>query len=566
MANQTHEEKAQSNETEKAAVGSLLISPDCWQELPEFSVEHCYSDRNRAVLMSITRLRESGAPIDAVTISEDLANHGALSDIGGAYYINELMESVSQTANFTYYAQQVIDRRKRSDFRKLLERGQDALADGESIEKVLLDLEEFNNSSVSSKRFEFVDAKGLANGDYKQEYIIPGVLAKGQPCIIAGPKKSLKTNLLLLIAFCIATANMLFGKFKVSVGLNVGIMSGESGPGTIQETFNRIVKSFGWSPQFVDGLHFCFELPSLQNQLDIAQIKRFIKEKALDVFIFDPAYLCLSLGDGASNLFSVGEKLKPLTDLGRETGCTIILVHHTRKSNGQNAFSEPELEEIAFAGFQEWARQWILLNRREAYKPDEPGVHKLWFVAGGSAGHSQSWALDINEGSIEDEGGRIWETHLFPAKEARAEKRTEKEQQKEDKKEAQFKKDIQKVVDAIESFNGPCVASDIKNKAAISYDRTRRVLLHLVDIEAAEEVDVTRGNSQKYPGYQLTRNHSERLGIPSDSDCPDTHSEYSPPVRGSVPSECVSESVTDTGDQSIPSGPQYDDSYFTEGF
>lgn len=479
MVYKTPEEQAQPGENENRVIGCLLVDASCQENLPGLGVEHFYSNNNRTIFKSIKRLLKTGDPIDVGTVADDLAEHGTLTDIGGAPYLLELMESAPQIAHFEHYAKKVIERRERAMLKNKCRELMEALDGGEKIETVLADVD-FSTDAIRGKRFEFHDAKALVEGDFKQEYLIPGFLAKGQTCLIAGPKKCLKTNILLLIAFCLVTANMLFRKFSIPVGCNVGIMSGESGPATIQETFRRIAISYGWSPQNVDGFHICFKLPSLTNPVDLSEIRRFIKDNNLNVFIFDPAYLCLSLGDGASNLFSVGEKLKPLTELGQETGCTIILVHHTRKSNGQNQYSEPELEEIAFAGFQEWARQWILLNRREAYKPDEPGVHKLWLVAGGSAGHSQSWALDVNEGSREDEGGRIWETRLFPAKEARAEKQTERERQKEAQKEALLESDQQKVLKVLQDAENPLPASKIRDKANIPTGRNNDALKLLV--------------------------------------------------------------------------------------
>lgn len=116
-------------------------------------------------------------------------------------------------------------------------------------------------------------------------------------------------------------------------------------------------------------------------------LTKFITDNALDVLIVDPAYLCLDLGDDAGNLFAVGKKLAELTDIIRDTGCTIGVVHHNRKATNDQ-FAAPELESIAWSGFQEWCRQWILLGRREAYDPEQAGSHKLWLSVGGSAGHT----------------------------------------------------------------------------------------------------------------------------------------------------------------------------------
>ena len=49
----------------------------------------------------------------------------------------------------------------------------------------------------------------------------------------------------------------------------------------------------------------------------------------------------------SSDLFFMGTVLQPLAELGQQTGCTFILVHHFRK-NGQAEDSEPAgLEELS---------------------------------------------------------------------------------------------------------------------------------------------------------------------------------------------------------------------------
>ncbi|MCH9715959.1 MAG: AAA family ATPase [Planctomycetes bacterium] len=512
MVYKTHEELAHPSEIENYAIGCLITDPSCREEALDLTADHFYSDRNRIILVAIDRLQGDGLPVDAGTIAENLANQGKLSDIGGFSYLLELMDSAPQIAHFSYYAKQVIDRSHRSLLKKKLLQAAESLSSGEDIEKVLEGID-LSYESISNDKFKFLNSSELIDGEFSNEYLLNGVLVKGQPCIIAGPKKCLKTNLLIAIGFSLATGNPFLGKFNVPNACSVGIMSGESGQATIQETFSRIVKSAEWSPQGVDGLHFCFELPALENQLDIAQIKRVIKNKKLDVLIIDPAYLCLSLGEGASNLFSVGEKLKPLSKLGQETGCTIILIHHTRKSNGLNEFSEPQLEEIAFAGFQEWARQWILLNRREVYQPDNPGVHKLWLVAGGSAGHSQSWALNINEGSIDDEGGRIWETKLFPTQEARAEKRSQKEQRKQEQKKAQAQDDIRRVVEELESLAKPATATKIRDGIPLPTGRAGAALASLVKFGQVICTEQMAGNGKLANYYAIGPGTAGRNGI-----------------------------------------------------
>jgi hypothetical protein len=75
---------------------------------------------------------------------------------------------------------------------------------------------------------------------------------------------------------------------------------------------------------------------------------------------------------------------------------------------------------MAWAGFQEFARQWILLGRREQYEPGT-GEHELWLSVGGSAGHSGLWGLDISEGVSGQP--RHWNIELSTPDQAREEKK-----------------------------------------------------------------------------------------------------------------------------------------------
>ncbi|MCI0354279.1 MAG: helicase RepA family protein, partial [Acidobacteria bacterium] len=75
--------------------------------------------------------------------------------------------------------------------------------------------------------------------------MIDGMFVAGQPLLIGGMQKTLKTNVLLDAAISLASGSPMLGKFEVARQVSVAVMTGESGMGTIQETVNRILAAKG---------------------------------------------------------------------------------------------------------------------------------------------------------------------------------------------------------------------------------------------------------------------------------------------------------------------------------
>ena len=273
------------------------------------------------------------------------------------------------------------------------------------------------SSGPNGIRFVGISSAELAAAQYTLEYLVDNILVRGQPGIMAGPRKTLKTSLLIDLALSLAEGGLFVGRFKVLTPVRVGIMSGESGAATIQETALRIAAAKGRSLTEYENVIWCFEVPQLGHTLHMAALEDFIVEHRLDVLILDPTYLMmLGLGEGASNLFIVGRFLKSLSALTQNTGCTPLLCHHLRKTRVE-PYEPPELDDIAWAGFQEFVRQWILVGRRKKYLPVDEGYHRLWLNIGGSAGHGGLWGLDVDEGTRQQPTGRRWEVTVLTAQE-----------------------------------------------------------------------------------------------------------------------------------------------------
>ncbi len=403
------------------------------------------------------------------------------------------------------------DPRQEQVLRQVLQQGLKRLSEGRDLNDVL----SFVSSNVNTivlgsevETFETMTSEQLDAVELHTEYLVDDILAAGQPCIIAASKKSLKTTIAIDLTLSLASGAKFLNKYYVPRPVRVAMMSGESGDAVIQETCRRIARSKPWI-NFGDYSNalWSFALPRLGQPRTKASLSKFVKDNRLEVLIVDPAYLCLDLGDDAGNLFSVGKKLFELTEVGRETGCTIIIVHHNRKAPKENQFNPPELESIAWSGFQEWARQWILLGRREAYNPENAGSHRLWLSVGGSAGHSVLCGVNIEEGSRKDQGGRRWEVSVDGASAVVAENIQQGEAAKEQRAQAKAAKkleaDTAKLLKAYQKYPEGETERFYGTKARLNGTDCGAANEKLLEDGKVEACEITKKNKQTYPGFRL---------------------------------------------------------------
>ena len=424
-------------EAERFLLGSIMLAPERLAEVSPIIRRDDFSEDHHRLLWDHLEAAPPDVAGDVALLSRWLTGVGDLKEIGGPEYLAQVAGTPPHAQNAKYYAEIVrnlaVKRYTAQAAEQLLLAAHDNTIDVAALRARAAELlKPIDDTPAEAPKFtKLLTGRDLLELDLKPHFLVRGILVEGQPAIVGGRSKTLKTSVAADLAISMGSGTPFLGKFE-SQQANVGFWSGESGAGVVRETAKRIAASKG--VDLADcSVSWSFDLPKLCHLDHLDHFRRTIETYKLQVAIVDPLYLALLSAETAgqaANLFAMGAALQPLSKLAQEAGVTLIVLHHFRKGGQPNEDEPAGLEELTMSGAAEWARQWILLQRRAAYQGD--GQHLLWMRSGGSAGHSSLWGVTIEEGQLNPDTftGRTWKANVAPVADARAQTEADKTNRK----------------------------------------------------------------------------------------------------------------------------------------
>lgn len=228
--------------------------------------------------------------------------------------------------------------------------------DRDEIDKVLLRIKSktkrrkkvSSSVNISEDEVHIIGINDVQEGEHGEEWLIEGLWEYDSVGLIVAPPKSYKSTLITNMAVAVASGKPFDGRKVIQGG--VLILQGEN---SLVAEKSRLMNIAGTTDLPI------YYVQSSINLDNIEVLKRTIIENSIKMLVIDPLYLLFGSGN-MNHQVDVTPKLRTLTELRKETGCSIILVHHTRKTDGSSDLSTSDINGSGF--FEGWYESLIMLQ------------------------------------------------------------------------------------------------------------------------------------------------------------------------------------------------------------
>jgi hypothetical protein len=192
----------QNLEAERAVLGACLTSRRALGEALELvSNDDWYRPAHEMIWAAIRRLEDRSAPVDAITVADELGSLGTLSRVGGHVYLFDLVQTLATATNVGHYARIVaasaVRRRLIESLTRLTQRASSPDVDlDELLEDAKIDVD-----VISRTRLRLVEeipnwhAFLARYANQQQSWVIPGFLGRKDVWMVLAPPGAGKTTL-----------------------------------------------------------------------------------------------------------------------------------------------------------------------------------------------------------------------------------------------------------------------------------------------------------------------------------------------------------------------------------
>ncbi len=390
----------QANEVEQAVIAAMLLDKEAISAAIESIDEtYFYKESHRKIYLAIVELFDRHEAVDMLTLTEELKKKGNIDDVGGPYYISEIINSVPSSANIEYHINIV---RQKALSRKLITVCTEIVNDSFEQEKEvdnLLDKAEQSIFQISESRikkgfesvnpilhttFERIDELYHSSGtgitgissDFKKLDELTAGFQKADFIVLAGRPSMGKTAFALNLMRNAAVDHSLpIGFFSLEMSAEalvlrllctesrVNQMSVRTGKMNAEE-MKRLSKYVGvldQAPIYID------DTPGLNILQLRSKARRLVADKDVKMFIVD--YLQLMEGSREESRQQEITKIsRSLKGLAKELNVPVVALSQlSRAVETRDKSRKPQLSDLRESGAIEQDADVVLFVYRPEY-------------------------------------------------------------------------------------------------------------------------------------------------------------------------------------------------------
>lgn len=472
-----------------------------------------YDPKNQAIWETLVKLNGEGLKIDPAAYRTELKKHRRWGQDGldDVYAIIDIGTEGGSVTRQAWHAEQIhaaYIKRTASNYAELLLQKTRGKCDLEELAEDCTHLADLfsTNGTTKGVDYDLITASECLRRNYPLEFLIKGVLAKGEPALIVAPLKACKTLTAADMAIALVTGGYFLGYFPVPRPVRTIMLWGESGKRGMQTNLRRISRAAGATEADLDNLFVGVNLPKFGSPEHARALDKEIKRTGAEVVIIDCLYLCGVSGDIGKNQLDMGTLLASVKQVFVENDCTLVLLHHTTKHVPPG---EPlQLDNAAFAGVAEFAAQWLLINRQWPYVPGS-GHHDLLLTISGRAGHGGLYGVTIDEGPFVEGQDREWNVQVKTPGEMRNGHQEQREAEKQAANTQRLETDRAKVAGAMAKFPGGETKAILKQYSGLKTVPFEAALTAMLNDGGAVPCEVQKPNRKKpYPAFKLVEENN----------------------------------------------------------
>ncbi|MCK4302916.1 MAG: replicative DNA helicase [Candidatus Eisenbacteria sp.] len=397
----------QNLEAEQAVLASMLLEPRAIDTVEEILEEDLfYRAAHRGVFRAIAALSARNESADLITVTEELRRQGQLEAVGGATFLQSLLDSIPSAANVEFHSRLVLEK---AVLRKLISVSTEIIdqsyAAAEQWIEILDHAEQmlFGVGQIRLKR-EFTPLKSILKGTfeliedlYENKRAVTGLptgyadldrmtsgLQKSDLIIVAGRPSMGKTSLMLNIAENAAVDHQIpVGIFSLEMSKEQVVQRFLSSRARIPALRLRTgyLKESEWplltqsAARLSEAPIYIDDTPAIGLMEMRAKARRLKARHGLGLICVDYLQLARGLSGPESRQQEISQISQGLKALAKELEIPVLAGSQLSRAVEARENKRPILSDLRESGaIEQDADIVVFIYREEMYKPDKEDI------------------------------------------------------------------------------------------------------------------------------------------------------------------------------------------------